>query len=142
MLRLLIAFPMILMATSAHAIKCRNAKSILYMQDRYCPAGYTADATAPGGTVSVVGKSAPVVQQESEFLQRRATENNQYQVQIAHSQAVEAQQQTSNATLCSSLASRARSLESAMRQPNSPQWLDNLKQQHRSIRDAQYRNKC
>jgi len=128
------------MASSSYATKCRNGKSILYTQDRYCPAGYTDITGAQGGTVSIVGKSAQVKEQESEFLQRRAIENGQYHAQMAHAQVSEAQQQAS--ALCASLASQAKSLEAAMRQPNGPQWLDNLKQQHRNVRDQQYRNRC
>ncbi|WP_133303114.1 hypothetical protein [Cupriavidus lacunae] len=69
-------------------------------------------------------------------------DENKYQAQIAHARLAEAQQQARNASLCSSLASHVRPLESAMRQQNGPQWLDNLKQQHRSVRDLQYRNGC
>lgn len=106
------------------------------------PAGYTEITTAPAGTVSTIGKSAHVIQQEDEFLQRRAAESSRYQSQVAQAQVAEAQQQVQNASLCASLASQARSLEAAMRQPNGPQWLDNLKQQHRDVRDQQYRNRC
>ncbi|WP_265923172.1 hypothetical protein [Cupriavidus nantongensis] len=142
--------PLALIATSPHlycavspsAIKCRNGKNILYTQDCYCPSGYTDITTAPGRTVWTIGKNAQVMQQENEFLQRRAAENSQCQGRVAHAQVAEAQMQASNAALCASLASQARSLQSAMRQPTSQAWLDNLKQQHRNVRDLQYRNRC
>ncbi|WP_427309057.1 hypothetical protein [Cupriavidus sp. H39] len=130
------------MTTPSYATKCRNGKSILYTQDRYCPAGYIDITGASGGTVSIVGRSAHVKEQENELLQRRATENGPYQMQMAQAQVAEEQQQAHNSALCTSLASQAKSLEAAMRQPNGPQWLDNLKQQHRNVRDQQYRNKC
>ncbi|KWR81187.1 hypothetical protein RN01_16715 [Cupriavidus sp. SHE] len=133
---------LIIVASTANAAKCRGGKSILYTQDQYCPAGYTDITTDRGGTVSSVGKSDLTIQQEQRFLQQRATENGQYQAQITQAQQQFSQQQASNASLCASLSSQARSVESSMRQPNGAQYLDYLKQQHRNIRDQMYRNKC
>lgn len=131
------------LTSTVYGAKCRGGKSILYTQDQYCPAGYTDVTTTLEGTVSTTGKSENVVRQEQEFLQRRAIENGQHQAQLAQAQQQYArQQQTSNASLCSALADQARSIEAALRQPNSAQWLDSLKQQNRNVRDQMYRNRC
>ncbi|MDE4919805.1 hypothetical protein ACUXAV_002860 [Cupriavidus metallidurans] len=142
MRRTIATIALITLTSTAFAAKCRSGKSILYTQDRYCPAGYTDITTSMGGTVSSAGKSANVVQQEQEFLQGRAIERGQQQTQTTVAQQQVMQQQANNASLCAALAEDARSLEAAMRQPNSAQALDSLKQRHRNTRDQMYRNGC
>ncbi|WP_454763098.1 hypothetical protein [Cupriavidus campinensis] len=142
MLRLMIVTALAVCATNAQAVKCESGKKTLYTDAQTCPAGYSFSTKYGTGTVSSIGKSERVRQQENEFLRRREAENSQYQTQAAQTQAQAAQQIANNAGLCTSLSDQARSLESAMRQPNSAQTLDYLKQQHRTVRDQMYRNKC
>jgi len=142
MRRTIAAIALIALTSTAFGAKCRGGKSILYTQDRYCPAGYTDITTTMGGTVSTTGKSENVVRQEQEFLQQRATESGRQQVQVSQVEQQVAQQQANNAGLCAALAADAQALEAAMRQPNSAQGLDSLKQRHRFTRDQMYRNKC
>lgn len=142
MLRIVIAVTLVCASSNALAMKCINGKKTLYTDARNCPAGYSYGVSQDTGTVSTIGKSENVRQQENEFLKNRERENNQYSPQFAQTQIQPAQLSANNAWLCTSLSDQARSIEAAMRQPNSPQTLDYLKQQHRMLRDQMYRNKC
>ncbi|MWL91979.1 hypothetical protein GA566_31850 [Cupriavidus sp. SW-Y-13] len=126
---------------TAHAFtKCQRASRVLYTQDLYCPTGFTPVASPAVGTVSTIGKSEGVRRQEQEFLDARAsTARSAPPNAIAMTTSVQNQPQ---AAACDALADQARAVEAAMRRPNSVSWLDNLRQQHRGIRDQQYRMGC
>ncbi|MWL91292.1 hypothetical protein [Cupriavidus sp. SW-Y-13] len=120
--------------------KCQRAGRVLYTQDLYCPTGFASVASTAIGTVSTIGKSEGVRRQEQEFLDARAsTARSASQNSIAATTPVQAQSQ---AAVCDALADQARTVEASMRRPNPSSWQDNLRQQHRGIRDQQYRMGC
>jgi hypothetical protein len=105
------------------------------LPDRFCTGCKPAV-----GTVSTIGKSEGVRRQEQEFLDARAsTARSAPPNAIATTTSVQAQPQ---AAACEALADQARAVEAAMRRPNPSSWQDNLRQQHRVIRDQQYRMGC
>lgn len=127
---------------TAHAAKCRNQGKILYTQDQYCPPGYTDITTGMGGSVSTVGKSANVQQQEQQFLARRATESEQYQTQLAQQQQQDYVAANNQRNLCQSIDGQVRANEIQQRQINAWQQMNQLKQNHRALRDQQFQLGC
>jgi len=120
--------------------KCQRGSRVLYTQDLYCPTGFAPAASPAVGTVSTIGKSEGVRRLEQEFLDARAsTARSAPPNAIATTTSVQAQPQ---AAACEALADQARAVEAAMRRPNPSSWQDNLRQQHRVIRDQQYRMGC
>ncbi|WP_423194748.1 hypothetical protein [Cupriavidus sp. H18C2] len=120
--------------------KCQRPGKVLYTQDLHCPNGFALVPTAAGGTVSTVGKSDSVRQQEHAFLASRSAHISMASpssVTITNSVAVPPQ-----AAVCEALAEQARTVEASMRRHNPPQWQDTLHQQYRSLRDQQYRLGC
>ncbi|GAB7541360.1 hypothetical protein [Cupriavidus sp. 8B] len=129
-------------ASFAHGTtKCRSGTKILYLND-VCPAGYTDITSNVGGTVSSIGKSETIRRQEQEFLSGRTADDRKYKAQIAQEQQQILAVENSRRADCNALASQTRSVEIQMRQINAWQWMDNLKQQHRNLRDQQYRLGC
>ena len=126
---------------TAHAFtKCQRASRVLYTQDLHCPTGYSPVASPAVGTLSTIGKSEGVRRQEQEYLEARAnTSRAGAQNSIATATSVQTQPQ---AAACDALAEQARAVEASMRRPNPSSWQDNLRQQHRGIRDQQYRMGC
>lgn len=127
---------------TAHAAKCRSGKSILYTQDWYCPSGYTDISSPMGGTVSTMGKSENVRKAEQDYLGMRAAEEKQFQNQQAQLQAQYAQEQNQLRGQCSAIDAHIRANENQQRQLNAWQQIDQLKQNHRALRDQQYRLGC
>jgi len=142
MRRIVLFLAVIALAENAQAAKCRNRGQILYTQDQYCPAGYTDITSGSGGSVSTIGKSAIVRQQEQQFLAGRAADSQQYQAQAAQQQQQEYAAANNQRSLCQSLDAQLRSTEIAMRQINAWQEMDRLKQNHRAIRDQQFQLGC
>ncbi|AEI80244.1 hypothetical protein CNE_2c12800 [Cupriavidus necator N-1] len=95
-----------------------------------------------GGTVSTMGKSENVRKAEQEYLRMRATEEKQFQNQQAQLQAQYAQEQNQLRGQCSAIDAHIRANESQQRQLNAWQQIDQLKQNHRALRDQQYRLGC
>ncbi|GAB3093195.1 hypothetical protein GCM10027081_13480 [Cupriavidus yeoncheonensis] len=126
----------------AQAAKCRNQGKILYTQDQYCPAGYTDITSGSGGSVSTVGKSASVQQQEQQFLAGRAADSQHYEAQIARQQQQEYAAANNQRSLCQSIDGQLRSTEINMRQINAWQEMDRLKQNHKLLRDQQFQLGC
>ncbi|AZG17117.1 hypothetical protein [Cupriavidus pauculus] len=125
---------------TAHAFtKCQRASRVLYTQDLYCPTGYSPIASTAVGTVSTIGKSEGVHRQEQEYLEARASTSRAGTQNATATTSVQAQPQ---AAACDALAEQARAVEASMRRPNPSSWQDNLRQQHRGIRDQQYRMGC
>jgi len=137
------AILLLLLASSSSiaATKCRNGTKILYLDDR-CPPGYTDITTNSGGTVSTMGKSANVQQQEQEFLAGRDAEARQYQAQLAQEQRQIGIEENNRRNMCNGIAGQIRSVEIQMRQINAWQIMDQLKQNHRALRDQQYQLGC
>lgn len=142
MLKLIILALAVTASPLAQAAKCRNQGKILYTQDQYCPAGYTDITSGIGGSVSTVGKSANVRQQEQQFLAGRAAENQQYQAQIAQQQQQESVAASNQRGLCQSIDGQIRANEIGMRQINAWQQMDRLKQDHKALRDQQFQLGC
>ncbi|WP_423194712.1 hypothetical protein [Cupriavidus sp. H18C2] len=125
---------------TAHAFtKCQRASRVLYTQDLYCPTGYSPIASTAVGTVSTIGKSEGVRRQEQEYLEARASTSRAGAQNATATTSAQAQPQ---AVACDALAEQARAVEASMRRPNPSSWQDNLRQQHRVIRDQQYRTGC
>ena len=142
MLKIIAAAATIMLASNAYALKCQSGKKVLYTDAPSCPTKYTPSTSDSTGNVSTIGKSDEIREQEDEFLRQRENENQQYRAQVEQAQRQSYQQESRSSSQCAALAEQALALESAMRQPNSAQWLDYLKQQHRTVRNEQFRLKC
>lgn len=127
---------------TVEAAKCRNQGKILYTQDQYCPAGYTDITSGSGGSVSTIGKSANVQQLEQQYLATKANDSRQYQAQAAQQQQQDAVAASNLRGQCQAIDAQVRSVEIAMRQVNAWQQMDQLKQNHRALRDQQFQLGC
>lgn len=133
-----LAVAIIPLATAHAFTKCQRGNKVLYTQEWDCPSGYHA-VTAAAGTVSTVSKSDAVRQQEKNFLASRAVTPSITAPELSTATYGQASSQSG---LCSGLAEQASAIEASMRQPNASPWQDSLRQQHRTIRDQQYRLGC
>lgn len=123
------------------ASKCRNGGRILYLDD-VCPPGYTDITSGQGGSVSVIGKSAEVKQQEQAFLQERRVSELRYQAQLAQEQRQLVAAENNRQGVCSAIDGQIRAVEIQMRQINGWQFMDQLKRTHRQLRDQQFQLGC
>ena len=120
--------------------KCQRGGKTLYTQDAHCPAGHTPVSPVAVGTVSTIGKSESVRLQERDFLAARAGSPAPNSAGAVTTDSIQASPPA--AAACQALADQAREIEASMRRPSGTQWQDGLRQQHRSVRDQQYRLGC
>ena len=132
---------MLATASSAHAIRCEGSGKTLYTQDSACPDGYGIVDGSHKGSVSVLGKSEHVRENEATFLSDRALERETMRGHEARIKMASGVNQ-SRAEACEALGYQARSVDAAMEQPNDPHALNTLRKLHRNIQEEQQRNDC
>lgn len=132
---------MLAIASSAHALRCEGSGKTLYTEDSACPDGYGIAKGSLRGSVSVLGKSEHVREDESNFLSESALERKTMRDHEARSKGDSGVGQ-SHAVVCEALANQARSVDATMEQPNDPHALRALRKIHRNIRDEQQQNGC
>ncbi len=132
---------MLTTASSTHAIRCEGSGKTLYTQDSACPDGYGVVDGSHHGSVSVLGKSEHVRENEATFLSDRALERETMRGHEARIKMASGVNQ-SRAEACEALGYQARSVDAAMEQPNDPHALNTLRKLHRNILEEQQRNDC
>ncbi|AOY96419.1 hypothetical protein BKK79_33150 [Cupriavidus sp. USMAA2-4] len=128
-------------AQGAVATKCRDGARILY-QFGPCPPGHVEITTAPGGTLSVLGKSPAQRAQEEAFLAERERQQRQEQAWLAQqSRSLELAEQRRHEA-CQRLARRLRDHDAAAQRTRNAERREALQRGRRALQEAQRRQDC
>lgn len=128
-------------AQGAAATKCRDGDRILY-QFGPCPPGHAEVTTAPGGTLSVLGKSAAQRAQEQAFLAERDRLKRQEQASLAQERrSLELAEQRRHEA-CQRLARRLRGHAAGVQRARNAERREALQRGRRELLEAQRRQGC
>ena len=129
--------------TAAAASRCDGPDhKVQYLDDGVaCPAGYR-NLGEPGGTLSVIGKSASTRQQEAAYLRGRDAEARQTQQSGVREQQMSMTAENNRRANCTMLYNQLRQNDLAMRQGYAWDHMAQLKASRQAIMNQQGQLGC
>lgn len=120
--------------TAFAATRCDGPDhKVLYLDDDVtCPTGYR-NTGEPGGTLSIIGKTAVTRQQEEAYLRRHDVEARQLQQASAREQQMTIAAENNRRSNCTMLFNQLRQNDLAMRQGNAWDNMAQLKANRQAI---------